>query len=116
LHALKELRLTLALDDFGTGYSSLASLHQMPIDTVKIDRSFVSQVDTSQHHRVLIEATVRVADSLGMSTVAEGIETEAQAAVVRQLGCQRGQGFLFSKPLAAADIPAWLTHNALIPA
>jgi EAL domain-containing protein (putative c-di-GMP-specific phosphodiesterase class I) len=51
-----------------------------------------------------------------MSTVAEGIETEAQAAVVRQLGCQRGQGFLFSKPLAAADIPAWLTHNALIPA
>ncbi len=116
LHALKELRLTLALEDFGTGYSSLASLHQMPIDTVKIDRSFVSQVDTSQHHRVLIEATVRVADSLGMSTVAEGIETEAQAAVVRQLGCQRGQGFLFSKPLAAADIPAWLTHNALIPA
>ncbi len=116
LHALKELRLTLALDDFGTGYSSLASLHQMPIDTVKIDRSFVSQVDTSQHHRVLIEATVRVADSLGMSTVAEGIETQAQAAVIQQLGCQRGQGYLFSKPLSATEIPAWLTQNALLPA
>jgi len=65
---------------------------------------------------VVFEATVRVADSLGMSTVAEGIETEAQAAVIQQLGCQRGQGYLFSKPLDAADIPAWLTHAASIPA
>jgi diguanylate cyclase (GGDEF)-like protein len=108
LHALKELRLTLALDDFGTGYSSLASLHQLPIDTVKIDRSFVAQVDTSHHHRVLIEATVRVAKSLGMNTVAEGIETRAQADVVASLGCEKGQGYLFSKPLAAADVTAWL--------
>jgi EAL domain-containing protein (putative c-di-GMP-specific phosphodiesterase class I) len=65
---------------------------------------------------VVFEATVRVADSLGMSTVAEGIETEAQAAVIQQLGCQRGQGYLFSKPLDAAEIPAWLTHVASIPA
>jgi len=108
LHALKELRLTLALDDFGTGYSSLASLHQLPIDTVKIDRSFVAQVDTSQHHRVLIDATVRVAKSLGMNTVAEGIETRAQASVVQSLGCEKGQGYLFSRPLAAADLPVWL--------
>jgi len=108
LHALKELRLTLSLDDFGTGYSSLASLHQLPIDTVKIDRSFVSQADTSYHHRVLIEATVRVATSLGMSTVAEGIETLAQANVVHKLGCEKGQGYYFSKPLSAADIVGWL--------
>ena len=83
LHQLQALGLTLALDDFGTGYSSLASLHQLPVNTVKIDRSFVSQADTSAHHRVLIEATIRVARSLGMGTVAEGIETAAQAAVVR---------------------------------
>jgi diguanylate cyclase (GGDEF)-like protein len=108
LHALKQLHLTLALDDFGTGYSSLASLHQLPIDTVKIDRSFVAQVDTSHHHRVLIDATVRVAKSLGMDTVAEGIETRAQAGVVQSLGCEKGQGYLFSKPLAAADLPTWL--------
>ncbi len=108
LHELKELRLTLALDDFGTGYSSLASLHQLPIDTVKIDRSFVSQADTSYHHRVLIEATVRVAMSLGMSTVAEGIETRSQATVVQKLGCEKGQGFLFSKPLAARALAEWL--------
>ncbi|MEO8627972.1 MAG: EAL domain-containing protein [Betaproteobacteria bacterium] len=109
LHELKALRLTLALDDFGTGYSSLASLHQLPVDTVKIDRSFVSQADTSTHHRVLIDATVRVAVSLHMSTVAEGIETQAQASVLRQLGCEKGQGYLFSKPLLPEDLMQWLT-------
>jgi EAL domain-containing protein (putative c-di-GMP-specific phosphodiesterase class I) len=108
LHQLKALGLTLALDDFGTGFSSLASLHQLPIDTVKIDRSFVSQADTSRHHEVLIEATVMVAHSLGMNTVAEGIETAAQASVVRRLGCERGQGYFFSRPLAAADLAAWI--------
>ncbi len=108
LRELKSLGVQLALDDFGTGYSSLASLHQLPVDTVKIDRSFVSQSDTSHHHRVLIDATVRVAHSLGMRTVAEGIETEAQAAVVRALGCDKGQGYLFSRPLASAELVRWL--------
>jgi diguanylate cyclase (GGDEF)-like protein len=108
LHELKALGIKLALDDFGTGYSSLASLHLLPVDTVKIDRSFVSQGDTSHHHRVLIEATVKVALSLGMDTVAEGIETEAQAAVVRELHCHKGQGYLFSKPLTVAALVQWL--------
>ncbi len=108
LRELKSVGVQLALDDFGTGYSSLASLHQLPVDTVKIDRSFVSQSDTSHHHRVLIEATVRVAHSLGMRTVAEGIETEAQAAVVRALGCDKGQGYLYSRPLPAPELVRWL--------
>jgi diguanylate cyclase (GGDEF)-like protein len=108
LHELKALGVKLALDDFGTGYSSLACLHLLPVDTVKIDRSFVSQADTSAHHRVLIEATVRVAHSLGMDTVAEGIETGTQASVLRLLGSDKGQGFLFSRPLAAADLERWL--------
>ena len=108
LRELKTLGVTVALDDFGTGYSSLSSLHVLAIDTLKIDRSFVSQADLSHHHHVLIQATILVAKSLGMSTVAEGIETEAQAEVVRQLGCQKGQGYLFSRPLLAADIPLWL--------
>ncbi|MEO8006515.1 MAG: EAL domain-containing protein [Betaproteobacteria bacterium] len=108
LRELKALGLTLALDDFGTGYSSLSSLHQIPVDTVKIDRSFVSKADTSLHHRVLIEATIHVAHSLGMNTVAEGIETQAQADVVRQLGADKGQGYLFSKPLLSADLVKWL--------
>ena len=112
LHQLKALGLKLALDDFGTGYSSLACLHLLPVDTVKIDRSFVCQADTSAHHRVLIEATVRVAHSLGMDTVAEGIETEAQAGVVTALGSDKGQGYLYSRPLAAADLEKWIVTNA----
>jgi diguanylate cyclase (GGDEF)-like protein len=108
LHELKAIGITLALDDFGTGYSSLSSLHQLPVDTVKIDRSFVCQADTSYHHRVLIEATVKVAQSLGMSTVAEGIETEAQAAAVRAQQCAKGQGYLFSRPLTSAALLDWL--------
>jgi diguanylate cyclase (GGDEF)-like protein len=108
LHELKALGVKLALDDFGTGYSSLACLHLLPVDTVKIDRSFVSQADTSAHHRVLIEATVRVAHSLGMDTVAEGIETEAQAGVVRLLGSDKGQGYLYSRPLTTEDLESWL--------
>jgi diguanylate cyclase (GGDEF)-like protein len=108
LRELKALGLNLALDDFGTGYSSLSSLHLLPVDTIKIDRSFVSQSDSSRHHRVLIEATIRVAHSLGMSTVAEGIETAAQAAAVRQLCCEKGQGYFFAKPLPAEDLARWL--------
>jgi len=113
LQQLKALGVALALDDFGTGYSSLASLHQFPVDVVKIDRSFTSQVDTSLHHRVLVQATVMVAASLGMSTVVEGVETEAQAALVRQLGCDKGQGYLFSRPLEAQALGAWLQPVAM---
>ena len=109
LHVLKSLGLALALDDFGTGYSSLASLHQLPVDVVKIDRSFVTQAETSAHHRVLIEATVRVARSLGMRTVAEGIENEGQAAVLAALNCDKGQGYLYARPLEADAVTDWLT-------
>ena len=108
LHQLKALGIKLALDDFGTGYSSLACLHLLPVDTVKIDRSFVSQADTSHHHKLLIDATVKVAHSLGMNTVAEGIETRAQLDVVRELGCEKGQGYLFSRPLASEDLMRWM--------
>ncbi len=114
LHELKALGIKLALDDFGTGYSSLSSLHLLPVDTVKIDRSFVSQADTSHHHRVLIEATVKVARSLGMKTVAEGIETQSQADVVRAQCCAKGQGYFYSRPLPSDDLLAWLAgHQAI---
>ena len=107
LRELKALGVRLALDDFGTGYSSLACLHQMPVDTVKVDRSFVKHAETVEYHRVLIEATIRVARTMGMTTVAEGIETEGQAELMRTLTCDRGQGYLFSRPLEAADLEAW---------
>ena len=108
LHALKAMGIRLALDDFGTGYSSLSSLHLLPVGTPKIDRSFVSQADTSRHHRVLIEATVKVAQSLGMQTVAEGIETQSQAGVVRAQACTKARGYSYRRPLSAPDLLAWL--------
>ena len=116
LRELKALGVRLALDDFGTGYSSLACLHQLPVDTVKIDRSFVSHAETVEYHRVLIEATIRVAQTLGMTTVAEGIETEAQALLMHQLRCDRGQGYLFSKPMTAQEVGRWITAGAQLPA
>jgi diguanylate cyclase (GGDEF)-like protein/PAS domain S-box-containing protein len=107
LRELKALGVRLALDDFGTGYSSLACLHQLPVDTVKIDRSFVAHAEKVEYHRVLIEATIRVAQTLGMTTVAEGIETEGQAELMQRLRCDRGQGYLFARPLPAAELSRW---------
>ena len=113
LRRLKTLGVKLALDDFGTGYSSLACLHQLPVDTVKVDRSFVMHAQTVEYHRVLIEATIRVARTLGMTTVAEGIETEGQAGLMLELDCDRGQGYLFSRPLEAAALEAWVRAELL---
>ena len=107
LREIKALGVRIALDDFGTGYSSLACLHLLPVDTVKIDRSFVSHAETSAYHRVLIEATIRVARTLGMATVAEGIETASQAALMRELQCGHGQGYLWARPLQAEAVSAW---------
>ena len=112
LLGLKQLGVKLALDDFGTGYSSLSSLHLLPVDTVKIDRSFVSLAASSAHHKVLIEATVLVARSLGMTTVAEGIETVEQANVAHAQGCDKGQGYLYSRPLESAALLEWLDSHA----
>ena len=111
LREIKALGVTLALDDFGTGYSSLACVHHFPVDAVKIDRSFTSQVSSSENHRVLVQAKVLVARSLAISTVVEGIETDAQAGIVRELGCDKGQGYLFSHPLPADALRQWLLHG-----
>ena len=108
LHRLKALGVSLALDDFGTGYSSLSSLHQLPVDVVKIDRSFVCQIESSAHHRVLVEATVMVAKSLGMTTVAEGIETPGQFEMLEALRCDKGQGYWLARPLTATAAFDWL--------
>ncbi|MBK9573272.1 MAG: EAL domain-containing protein [Rhodoferax sp.] len=114
LRDIKALGVTLALDDFGTGYSSLSCLHELPIDTVKIDRAFVSVAQHSAYHRVLIEATILMAETLGMSTVAEGIETQDQADLMQALRCGKGQGYLFSKPLTASELANWARGRAAI--
>jgi diguanylate cyclase (GGDEF)-like protein len=101
MRALKKLGIKLALDDFGTGYSSLSSIHDFPIDVIKIDRSFVQSLDVGQRVSAVIEAVASLARHLNVDLVAEGIETAVQLERVRQLGCRLGQGYLFSHPVDA---------------
>jgi diguanylate cyclase (GGDEF)-like protein/PAS domain S-box-containing protein len=95
---LKALGVRLAIDDFGTGYSSLSYLHRFPIDILKIDRSFVSYLTNSENGPELARAVITLGDTLGLETVAEGVEHESQVAALLELGCVAGQGFLFAKP------------------
>jgi EAL domain-containing protein (putative c-di-GMP-specific phosphodiesterase class I) len=113
LHGIRALGVALSLDDFGTGYSSLSCLHELPVNFVKVDRSFVSQAQNSAYHRVLIEATIRMAQTLGLGTVAEGIETQEQADLMAMLGCDKGQGYLYSKPLETAALVAWVQARSV---
>lgn len=108
LAQLRELGVRLAIDDFGTGFSSLSYLRQLPIDVLKIDRSFTAEMAFSQRQRSLVDGIIRLAHSLGLQVVAEGIETVADRNLLGDLGCGFGQGYLFSRPLAEADAAAWL--------
>jgi diguanylate cyclase (GGDEF)-like protein len=99
---LQRLGIEWSLDDFGTGYSSLSYLHQLQVDTVKVDRSFVNRMGDSGDGTEMVRAIVELGHNLGMDVVAEGVETEAQLKGLRALGCEFCQGFLFSKPVEAA--------------
>ena len=113
LHRLKGMGVSLALDDFGIGHSSLSCLHEIPIDVLKIDRSFVSQLAQSNHRRAVIQATVLVARALGIATVAEGVETPEQARLLAELGCSMVQGFLFGRPMVADEVERWTAPKLL---
>ncbi|MFP6561977.1 EAL domain-containing protein [Paraburkholderia sp. B3] len=106
LLAFKNMGLSIAIDDFGTGYSALAYLARFPIDTIKIDRTFVQRVTTDRRHAELVKAILSIARCLGQQVVAEGVETMEQAAFLDAHGCQVAQGFLYSKPLRKQDIAA----------
>jgi diguanylate cyclase (GGDEF)-like protein/PAS domain S-box-containing protein len=108
LRELRELGLRMALDDFGTGYSSLAYLTRLPIDTLKIDRSFVQGVTEHADHTSIISAIISLAQALRLKVVAEGVETEQQAQLLRLLRCDQAQGFLFSRPLPVQELEALL--------
>ena len=110
--ALKSLRASgvgVALDDFGTGYSSLSYLRRFPIDTLKIDRSFILEIDTNHEDAEIVAAIVAMAHTLGLRVIVEGVETEAQLQVIVAKHCDIVQGFVFSRPLPASDIPALLS-------
>jgi EAL domain-containing protein (putative c-di-GMP-specific phosphodiesterase class I) len=101
VHRLKDYGLQLVIDDFGTGYSSLSYLQRLPIDTLKVDRSFVSRIQNEPDgNRNIVEAIISLAHRLNMIVVAEGVETPEQYGILLEMNCQLGQGYLFSKPLA----------------
>jgi diguanylate cyclase (GGDEF)-like protein len=110
LQQLKALGCQLHLDDFGTGYSSLSYLHSLPIDALKIDRSFVKAIDSEGNNSEIVEAITMMAKSLGLKVIAEGIETEAQLTRLKNLQCLYGQGYLFAKPLDKRSLFTWLTN------
>jgi len=108
LHKLRALGIRISMDDFGTGYSSLSYLRSFPFDKIKIDRSFMRDLERNGDSLAIIKAVIGLGHSLGMSTTAEGIETEEQLAAVREQGCDEVQGFLFSRPIAASAVIALL--------
>jgi diguanylate cyclase (GGDEF)-like protein len=112
LQQLRELGVRIALDDFGTGYSSLSYLHRFPFDKIKIDRSFISDIGEPEDSSPIVQAVVHMAAARHMATTAEGVETEAQREVLRQLGCSQMQGWLFSPAVPAAKLKLLLSKQA----
>jgi len=108
LSELKALGVRLSVDDFGTGYSSLSRLQQFPVDSLKIDRAFISRMDSDEESRTIVEIIMMLAKNLGLITVAEGTETAEQVSQLRLLGCGFAQGYLFSKPADYKAITQYL--------
>lgn len=109
LRALRAMGVRVAIDDFGTGYSSLSYLRQMPVDVLKLDKSFIDDILTSRQQHALVDAIVTLAGNLDLAVVAEGIEEPGQMVALDTMGCHYGQGYHFAKPLWPADIPAMTT-------
>lgn len=112
LHALKQQGIQITIDDFGTGYSSLGYLRQLPIDCIKIDRSFVEEIDRGRGD-LFVETIITLAHKLGAETVAEGVETAAQVRCLRNLGCDTAQGFLYGRPMPVDKLAGWIEQRAL---
>ncbi|PSB05419.1 response regulator receiver protein, partial [Pleurocapsa sp. CCALA 161] len=108
---LRKQEIQFSIDDFGTGYSSLSYLHRFPVDTIKIDRSFISQMQSNGDNSAIVKAIVTLAHMLDMDVIAEGIETTSQLAQLKLLQCEYGQGFFFSKPLSKKNAEAFIANS-----
>jgi diguanylate cyclase (GGDEF)-like protein len=108
LRRLRDLGVTLSIDDFGTGYSSLSQLKKLPVSELKIDKSFILNLDTSADDQLIVRSTIDLGHTLGLSVTAEGVESEAIKVLLKQYGCDTAQGYLYSKPLPAKDFIQWV--------
>jgi EAL domain-containing protein (putative c-di-GMP-specific phosphodiesterase class I) len=111
MNRLREIGVELSLDDFGTGYSSLSYLHRLPVNSLKIDRSFVSRMAESEENSEIVRTIVRLAQNLKMDVIAEGIETDEQLMQLNELNCGFGQGYLFAKPMPAETAADFLNEH-----
>ena len=108
MRRLRDLGVTLSIDDFGTGYSSLSQLKKLPVSELKIDKSFILNLDTSADDQLIVRSTIDLGHTLGLSVTAEGVESEAIKALLKSYGCDTAQGYLYSKPLPAKDFIQWV--------
>ena len=111
LGRLRDQGMHIAIDDFGTGYSSLSYLKQLPVECLKIDRGFVGELDKSTEGAAIVKAVIALAEALGLACIAEGVETDTQLRLLRDLGCEFAQGYLFGRPMAAATLEPFPTDD-----
>jgi EAL domain-containing protein (putative c-di-GMP-specific phosphodiesterase class I) len=114
LQTLHDLGVEIALDDFGTGFGSLSHLKRLPIDRLKVDRSFVSDMETNPDNMAIVRTIAHLGQSLGIKVTIEGVETKTQLNLLRAMGCDTMQGYLFSKPLQASQVRAFLRPEAAL--
>ena len=110
---LRELGIRLSIDDFGTGYSSMTYLKQLPVSQLKVDQSFVRGIPQSNEDMEIVRAVLHLAHGLGLESLAEGVETAAQARFLQREGCMIGQGYYFSRPITAEELTKLLRENRL---
>jgi len=115
LQELRDMGTSVAIDDFGTGYSSIIQLRDLPVDQIKLDRRFVDTMADDPRDALIVKTIIQLANALGVETVAEGVERELVATLLRDLGCQKAQGFLFARPMTADAVGTWLARRDIWP-
>ena len=111
MNSLRKMGIKLAMDDFGTGYSSLSYIQIMPITLLKLDRSFIINIETDEIAQQIVKAVINIARSKKIETIAEGIENENQARILKEMGCQYAQGYLYGKPMPADKLAEYIVEN-----